>query len=108
MSSSPFNPEDEEEEHVEKEAAFDPDAPLPPDFETLLLKRLVQRLLSRLSDPRVDIPVSEMELIRKLASDNSVSFASIRAGNFGDVARQAAEEFPFDEQGNVIPLAGRP
>lgn len=80
---------------------------LPQDFEVQLLRKLVARLLKRLDDPEIDIPVAEMELIRKLCSDNSISFASIRQGNFGDVARRVAEEFPFDEEGNVVEFGKR-
>lgn len=80
---------------------------LPADFEVQLLRKLVARLLKRLDDPEIDIPVAEMELIRKLCSDNSISFASIRQGNFGDVARRVAEEFPFDEDGNVVEFGKR-
>lgn len=81
---------------------------LPQDFEVQLLRKLVARLLTRLDDPEIDIPVAEMELIRKLCSDNSVSFASIRQGNFGEVARRVSEEFPFDGDGNVVAIGGRP
>lgn len=84
-----------------------PNSQLPADFEVLLLRKLVTKLLARLDDPEYDMPVSEMELIRKLCADNSISFASIRAGDFGEVARKAAEEFPFDEQGNVVSFGGR-
>lgn len=80
---------------------------LPQDFEVQLLRKLVARLLKRLDDPEIDIPVAEMELIRKLCSDNSISFASIRQGNFGDVARRVAEDFPFDEEGNVVEFGKR-
>lgn len=80
---------------------------LPQDFEVQLLRKLVARLLKRLDDPEVDIPVAEMELIRKLCSDNSVSFASIRQGNFGEVARRVSEEFPFDAEGNVVEMKAR-
>lgn len=77
---------------------------LPSDFEVQLLRKLVARLLRRLDDPEIDIPVAEMQLIRQLCADNSVSFASIRQGDFGKVAQKVAEEFPFDGAGNVVEL----
>lgn len=95
MSSSSPNPQP---------PAFDPSAPLPENFEVILLKLLVNRLLYKLNDPEYDMPVSEQELIRKLCSDNSISFSSIRKGDFGRVAQEAAEEFPFDDEGRVVPL----
>ena len=80
---------------------------LPADFEVQLLRKLVARLLKRLDDPEKDIPVAEMELIRKLCSDNSISFASIRQGNFGEIAKRVAESFPFDADGNIVELKQR-
>jgi hypothetical protein len=47
------------------------------------------------------------ELIRKLCSDSSVTLASIKAGDFGDVAKRVAEEFPFPEGGVVDMTAPR-
>lgn len=88
-------------------SAFNPDGELSSDFEVIMLKRLVNRLLARLADPTYDMPVSEMELIRKLCSDNSISFASIRRGDFGTVAQEVAEEFPFDDEGRVVEFKGR-
>lgn len=64
-----------------------------------LLRGLVKELLRRLGDPSIakDMTAAEMNLIRQLCADNSVSFASIKRGDFGNVARQVAEEFPFPE-----------
>lgn len=69
-----------------------------------LLRGLVNELLRRLDDPEVAaaMSASEMELIRKLCSDNTVTLASIRKGDFGATAQKVAdEEFPFPE-GNVV------
>lgn len=64
-----------------------------------LLKGLVKELLRRLGDPEVAkaMTAAEMNLIRQLCADNSVSFASIKRGDFGAVAREVAESFPFPE-----------
>ncbi len=84
-------------------------APLPMDFEAQLLRGLTQELLRRVSDPQLSgsMTAAEMQLIRQLCQDNSISFASIKRGDFGETARRVSEEFPFDETGNVVTLAGR-
>jgi hypothetical protein len=71
--------------------------PLPDDPGSKLLKLLVAELLRRLEDPEIaaEMSASEFEMIRKLCADNSVSFASIKRGDFGEVAKKAAEEYPF-------------
>jgi hypothetical protein len=78
---------------------FDPNKELPQDFEVRLLKGLVKRLLTRIEDPMVEVSVAEMTLIRQLAESNSVSFSSIKRGDFGQLAQRTAEEFPF-QMGN--------
>lgn len=76
---------------------------LQPDFEVQLLKGLVKELLRRLEDPDVaaEMSASEMQLIRQLCQDNSVDFSSIKRGDFGEVAKKAAEDYPFPEGGMV-------
>lgn len=83
--------------------------PLPMDFETQLIRGLTQELLRRVSDPALSgsMTAAEMQLIRQLCQDNSISFGSLKRGDFGETAKRVAEEFPFDETGNVVPLAGR-
>lgn len=68
-----------------------------------LLKGLVKELLRRLADPTIasGMTAAEMNLIRQLCADNSVSFASIKRGDFGEVARSVAEDFPFPEGPSV-------
>lgn len=64
-----------------------------------LLKGMVLELLKRLRTPAIAaaMSASEMELIRKLCADNSVSLASIRKGDFGETAKRVAEDFPFPD-----------
>lgn len=90
-------------------ASDDPAAPLQVDFEKALLEGLVKELLRRVSTPDIAAQLSAAEIaqIRALLADNSISFAHIRQGNFGDTAKRVAEEFPFDEEGRVVPIAGR-
>lgn len=78
---------------------------LPEDFDKALLRGLVKKLLKMVEG---DEPLSAAEItaINRVLSDNSVTFAGIRAGSFGEVARKAAEEFPFDAAGNVIAIGG--
>ena len=85
---------------------YDPTAPLPADFETRLLQGLIKKLLATVEDPQYEIPVAEGVLIRQLCESNSVSFASIKRGDFGETAQKVAEEeFPFDDEGRkVVPF----
>lgn len=76
---------------------------LPNDFEVQLLKKLIKKVLERLDQKEV-LSAAEITAIHKLCSDNSVSFASIRKGDFGEVARKVSEEFPFDDEGRVVPF----
>lgn len=88
------------------EPPYDPSSPLPADFERRLLQGLVKKLLAKVEDPEYEIPVAEGVLIRQLCESNSVSFASIKRGDFGETAQKVAEEeFPFDDEGRkVVPL----
>lgn len=66
-----------------------------------MLRGLVKELLRRLENQEVAamMTAAEMELIRKLLSDNSVTLASIRHGDFGKIAQSVSEDFPFDDEG---------
>lgn len=88
---------------LKAEVHFDPSQDLPHDFEVRLLKGLVKRLLQRIEDPKVEVSVAEMTLIRQLAESNSVSFSSIKRGDFGQLAKRTAEEFPFPVDHNGGP-----
>lgn len=68
------------------------------------MRLLCGELIRRLEDDAANISASELEVIRKLLTDNSVTLAHVRRGDFGQVAKQVAEEFPFDETGNVLPM----
>jgi hypothetical protein len=96
-----------DEEGIPQPPTFNPHQDLPQDFEVRLMKGLVKRLLQRIENPQVEVTVAEMELIRKLSESNSVSFSSIKRGDFGQTAQRIAEEFPFDEGGNVVSMGGR-
>lgn len=63
-----------------------------------LMEMLVKELKRRLTgDEAKAMSASELELVRKLLADNSVTLASIRRGDFGDMPKRVAEEFPFPE-----------
>lgn len=78
--------------------------PLPEDPGGTLMRLLCAELIRRLTDNPKDMTSSEMEVIRKLLTDNSVTLAHVRRGDFGKVAQAVAEEFPFDDDGNVVPM----
>jgi hypothetical protein len=62
-----------------------------------LLVLMVAELKRRLQTPSVvqQMPSSEFEMIRKLLSDNTVTLASIRRGDFGDTVKGIEEAYPF-------------
>jgi hypothetical protein len=72
---------------------------LPADPGKELYTAFIKELLRRVTTPEVaaSLSAAELELIRKVASDNTINLASIRKGDFGEVARAAAEEFPFPD-----------
>lgn len=72
--------------------------PLPDDPAKEMMKLLVQRTLMAL---RADeVTPAFLEFTRKLLADNAVTLASVRRGDFGDVYKKAAEDYPFEE-GNL-------
>jgi hypothetical protein len=61
-----------------------------------LMELFVAELKRRLTgDNAQSLSASELEVVRKLLGDNSVTLASIRRGEFGETAQRVAEEFPF-------------
>jgi hypothetical protein len=60
------------------------------------------RRLETAAQGNTEMPAAELEVCRKLLQDNAITMASVRKGDFGDAARVAAEEFPFDDDGKVI------
>jgi hypothetical protein len=81
---------------------------VPPEEDTddgrALMALLVRELRRRLSDEeaRKAMTAAEMTVVLRLLSDNSVSLASVKRGDFGVTAQRAAEEFPFDEEGRMV------
>ena len=78
------------------------------DLGRRLLRGLVEELLRRVEDKEVakSLTAAEIAQIRQLCADNSVSLASIRAGDFGETAKRVAEEFPFQLDGGRVEVAG--
>lgn len=74
---------------------------LPSDLNRALVEKLVMFWLKDMDNDDKRTP-SLMEVGRKLLSDNSVTIASVRRGDFGKVAQEAAEQFPFDDRGNPV------
>lgn len=82
----------------------DDDTPsMPQDPGRKLAETLVFYLLKDMKDDERRSSAI-MECARKLLTDNSVTLASVRKGDFGELAKEAAEKYPFDEQGR--PLGG--
>lgn len=68
---------------------------LPEDPAKEMMKLLVQRTLMMLKSS--DLTPAFMEFTRKLLQDNAVTLASVKRGDFGEVYKRAAEEFPFPQ-----------
>lgn len=62
-----------------------------------LLKLLVQEMIRRLESNPDLVSAAEFAQMRNLISDNSITLAQVRAGDFGELAKAVADEqFPFD------------
>jgi hypothetical protein len=85
-------------------AAVSPAAPqpLPPDPSRSLMEMLAQELILQFKNNPGTVPAAVMTVARQLLSDASITLAHVRRGDFGDVAKRVADEFPFDEDGNAI------
>lgn len=60
---------------------------------------LLKRITNANNDPASGLPAAELAVIRQFLSDQSITLSHVRRGDFGKVAQQAAEEFPFDDEG---------
>lgn len=61
------------------------------------MRLLVKEIKRRLTEEAVDLKAADFEMIRKLLADNSITFGSVRRGDFGSFAKTVSEEFPFPE-----------
>lgn len=63
----------------------------------VILELTVRECIRRLKNAPWDMKAADLEFIRKLSQDNSVTLAQVRRGDFGSVAARVAEEFalPF-------------
>lgn len=82
----------------------DPSAPVlplslpPPDRQ--LIDLFVGYLIASLQKPGTEgVPAATLEVIRKVCQDNAITISSVRRGDFGTVAAEAAENFPFNDDG---------
>lgn len=57
--------------------------------------------LLALLDAKGDVPSATLSVIRQFLSDQSITLAHVRKGDFGDFAKKAAEEFPFNPDGSI-------
>lgn len=60
-----------------------------------ILQLLVKEIMRRLREEPKELKAADFEMIRKLLSDNTVTFSSIKKGEFGEMAKAVAEDFPF-------------
>lgn len=62
---------------------------------SLLIGNIRKLLIEKQKDGEM-ITASEITAVGKLLSDSSVTLASVKRGDFGTIAQQAAEAFPFN------------
>ena len=60
-----------------------------------IMALLVKEVIARFKNHPEIMKAADFEFVRKLSSDNSITFASVKRGDFGSVAAQVADEFPF-------------
>lgn len=60
-----------------------------------IMALLVKEVITRFKNNPAAMKAADFEFLRKLSADNSITFASVKRGDFGLVAAQVAEEFPF-------------
>lgn len=70
----------------------------PADEIMALLVSNVKRLLGKRLEEDETITAAEISAVGRLLSDSSVTLASVKRGDFGTIAQQAAEEFPFNDK----------
>lgn len=85
-----------------------PSADVPKDKQ--LIDNFVGYLIRVMMAAQVDgeVPSATLEVIRKVCQDNAITISSVRRGEFGSLAKQAAEDFPFDDSGQAVaaPMMG--
>lgn len=66
-----------------------------------IVRLLVKEIIHRLENAPGDMKAADFEMIRKLMSDNALTLASVRSGKFGSLAKEVAEQYPFQEGDTV-------
>lgn len=67
------------------------------DYGRELIELLAKELVRRLTEGAGSMTASELEVVRKLLSDNTITLTSIRRGDFGELAQEVLEEYPFGD-----------
>lgn len=72
----------------------------PADPGEVIMRLFYRKIIFMLTDEATSagLKAAELEMIRKLLADNSVTFSSVKKGSYGDFAKQVAEDFPFPVQ----------
>jgi hypothetical protein len=63
-------------------------------FTAYLLRRI-----TKANEENTEVAAAELAVINRFLSDQAITLASVRKGDFGPVAQVAAEEFPFNDDG---------
>lgn len=67
-----------------------------------MMRLFLQELERRLSPENAkDLTAAELAVIQRLFSDNSITMASVKRGEFGETAQKVANEYPFPGEEEV-------
>lgn len=80
----------------------------PADEIMALLVQNVLKLLGARMAGEETISAAEISAIGRLLNDSSVTLSSVKRGDFGELAKSAAEEFPFPDEGPDFDAQARP
>ncbi len=68
----------------------------------LLVNAMIRKLADGKGGVRGDVDASTLNVIRLFLSDNSITLAHVKKGNFGEFAKRVAEDLPFDEEDRKV------
>ncbi|MFZ3194087.1 MAG: hypothetical protein WA154_12895 [Moraxellaceae bacterium] len=71
------------------------------DLSRQIMRLYLEEVKRRLTEEAKDLKAADLEHVRKLMQDNSITIASVQRGDFGTFAKEVAEQFPFQNDGRA-------
>lgn len=72
------------------------------EMQRLFVRELIRRL--RTADVAAALSAAELEVVRKVIESNAIDLNSIRRGEFGAFAKETADKFPMQAEGEKLPF----